>query len=79
MPVGRVIPETSGRVRKPWTGKVHNPRAIWEREQNEKRNLTQADFIKFTKEGIDQRFNAIEKRQATVETMLAEVLAALKK
>lgn len=81
MPVGRVTTEQPmpARVRRPWTGKIHNPRAIWEKEQAEKRTMTQADFLKFTKEGLEARFKQLETRQGAIERMLAELLESVKK
>lgn len=81
MPVGRVTTEqpVPARVRRPWTGKVHNPRAIWEKEQAEKRTMTQADFLKFTKEGLELRFKKLETRQDAIEKLLSELVEAIKK
>ena len=79
MPVGRTVEPPAGRIRRPWTGKVHNPRAIWEKEQAEKRTMTQADFLKFTKEGLELRFKKLETRQDAIEKLLSELVEAIKK
>jgi hypothetical protein len=74
------LPEIpSKRTRKPWTGKIYNPRAIFEKEQAEKRVMTAADFAKFTKEGIEVRFQSIEASIKGMEAAFKEALTELAK